>query len=213
VPGIAADPAGRRAYVVPGNGPVAEVDLASLQVTYHRLGRSASPWQRLTRWWAPPAEAKIISGPSRSALWLGDGQLAVTGYDGSAEGHHREIPSGLELIDTRTWAVRQVDRRSSSAVLAAGRLLAFGTAFGTGPDGANRGYGLTLYGPGDRQPVHWFGAKQVSWIQVNGDLAYVQLMDANLSNDEGYAVVDLRSGRLLDKGTGNVPELLVPNRL
>jgi hypothetical protein len=212
VPGIAADPAGRCAYVVPGGGPVAEVELASLKVTYHRLGRSASLLQRLARWWAPPAEAKIISGPSRSALWLGDGQLAVTGYDGSAEGQHREIPSGLELIDTRTWAVRQVDRRSSSAVLAAGRLLAFGTAFGTGPDGANQGYGLTLYGPGDRQPVHWFGAKQVSWIQVNGDLAYVQLMDANLSDVEGYAVVDLRSGRLLDKGTGNVPELLVPNR-
>ncbi len=37
-------------------------------------------------------------------------------------------------------------------------------------------------------------------------------MDANLSNDEGYAVVDLRSGRLLGKGPGSVPELLVPNR-
>jgi hypothetical protein len=213
VPGIAADPAGRRLYVVPGGGPLAEVELASLQVTYHRLGRSASLLQRLARWWAPPAEAKILSGPSRNALWLGDGQLAVTGYDGSAKGHHREIPSGLELIDTRTWTVRQVDRRSSSSVLAAGRLLAFGTAFGTGPDGANQGYGLTLYGPGDRQPVHRFGTKQVSWIQVNGDLAYVQLMDANLSNAEGYAVIDLRSGRLLDKGTGTVPELLVPNRI
>ncbi len=61
--------------------------------------------------------------------------------------------------------------------------------------------------------MHWFGAKQVGWIQVNGDLAYIQLLDANLSNDEGYAVVDLRSGRVLDKGTGNVPELLVPNPL
>ena len=79
--------------------------------------------------------------------------------------------NAIRLIDTRTWTVRQVDRRSSSAVLAAGRLLAFGTAFGTGPDGANRGYALTLYGPGDRQPVHRFGAKQVSWIQVNGELA------------------------------------------
>jgi hypothetical protein len=213
LPGIAADPAGRRIYVVPGGGPLAEVELASLEVTYHRLGRAASPWQRLARWWAPPAEAKIISGPSRSALWLGDGQLVVTGYDGSAKGQHREIPSGLELIDTRTWAVRQVDRHSSSAMLAAGRLLAFGTAFGTGPDGANQGYGLTLYGPGDRQPVHRFGAKQVSWIQVNGDLAYVQLMDANLSDAEGYAVMDLRSGRLLHQGTGTVPELLVPNRM
>ena len=213
VPGIAADPTGRRVYVVSGNGPLAEVDLASLRVTYHRLGRSASPWQRLVRWWTPPAEAKILSGPSRNALWLGAGQLAVTGYDGSAAGHHREIPSGLQLIDTTTWTARQVDRHSSSAMLAAGRLLAFGTAFGTGPDGANQGYGLTLYGPGDRQPVHRFGAKQVSWIQANGDLAYVQLMDANLSDLEGYAVVDLRSGRLLGKGTGNLPELLVPNRM
>jgi hypothetical protein len=212
VPGIAADPAGRRIYVVPGGGPVAEVDVASMEVTYHRLGRSASPLQRLARWWAPPAEAKIISGPSRSALWLGDGQLAVTGYDGSAKGHHMEVPSGLELIDTADWTARQVDRHSSSAMLAAGRLLAFGTAFGTGQNGANQGYGLTLYGPGDRQPVHLFGAKQVGWIQVYGDLAYVQLMDANLSNLEGYAVVDLHSGRVLDRGTGNVPELLVPDR-
>jgi hypothetical protein len=212
VPGIAADPAGRRVYVVPGDGPLAEVDLASLTVTYHRLGRSASLLQRLARWWAPPAEAKILSGPSRSALWLGDGQLAVTGYDGSAKGHHLEVPSGLQLIDTRTWTARQVDRRAGSAVLAAGGLLAFGAAFGTGPDGANQGYGLTLYGPGDRQPVHWFGAKQVTWVQVNGDLAYVQLMDANLGNTEDYAVVDLRSGRLLDKAMGDVPEPLLPDR-
>jgi hypothetical protein len=159
------------------------------------------------------AEAKILSGPSRNALRLGDGQLAITGYDGSAKGHHREIPSGLQLINTTSWTVRQVDRHSSSALPAAGRLLAFGTAFGTGPDGANQGYGLTLYGPGDRQPVHWFRAKQVSWIQVNSHLAYIQLMDANLSNVEGYAVIDLRSRRLLHQGTRNVPELLVPNRM
>src|SRR5262245_4671861 len=213
VPGIAADPAGRRVYVVPGGGPVAEVDLASLQVTYHRLGRFESPLRRLAGWWAPPAEAKILSGPWRNALWLGDGQLAVTGYDGSAKGHHLEVPSGLELIDTADWTARQVDRHSSGAMLAAGRLLAFGTAFGTGQGGANQGYGLTLYGPGDRQPVHRFGAQQVGWIQVNGDLAYVQLMDANLANMEGYAVVDLRSGRVLHEGTGTVPELLVPDRV
>jgi hypothetical protein len=35
---------------------------------------------------------------------------------------------------------------------------------------------------------------------------------ANLSDVEGYAVIDLRSGRLLHQGTGTVPELLVPNR-
>jgi Phage integrase, N-terminal SAM-like domain len=56
--------------------------------------------------------------------------------------------AACRVVDTRTWTVRQVDRHSSSAMLAAGRLLAFGTAFGTGPDGANQSYGLTLYGPG-----------------------------------------------------------------
>lgn len=213
VPGITADPAGRRVYVVPGDGPLAEVELANMAVTYHRLGRSESALQRLASWWAPPAEAKIISGPSRNALWLGDGQLAVTGYDGSAKGHHLEIPSGLELIDTANWTKRKVDQHSSGAVLAAGRLLAFGTSFGTGKDAANQGYGLTLYGPGDRQPVHRFGTQQVGWIQVYGGLAYVQLMDANLGNMEAYAVVDLRSGRVLYKATGTVPELLVPDRL
>jgi hypothetical protein len=212
MPGIAADPAGRRIYVVPGDGgPVAEAEVASLQVTYHRLGRPQSPLQRLARWWAPPAEAKIISGPSRTALWLGDGQLAVAGYDGSAKGQHLEIPSGLELIDTASWTSRQVDRHSSSAMPAAGRLLAFGTAFGTGRDGANQGYGLTLYGPGDRQPVHRFGAKQVTWVQTNGNLAYVQLVDANLGDVAGYTVLDLRSGRVLHEGTGDLPQLLVPD--
>jgi hypothetical protein len=58
-------------------------------------------------------------------------------------------------------------------------------------------------GRGDRQPVHWFGAKQVSWIQVDGDLAYVQLMDANLSDVEGYAVVDLRLGTHAGQGHGD----------
>jgi hypothetical protein len=212
VPGITADPAGRRVYVVPAGAPLAEVDLVSLQVTYRRLGRFESPLQRLAGWWAPPAEAKIVSGPWRNALWIGDGLLAVTGRDGSAAGQHMEIPSGLELIDTANWTVRQVDRHSTTAMLAAGRLLAFGTAFGTGQGGLNQGYGLTLYGPGDRQPVHRFGAKQVGWIQVNGDLAYVQLMDANTGTGEGYAVLDLRSGRVPHNGTGDPPELLVQDR-
>ena len=96
-------------------------------------------------------------------------------------------------------------------MLAAGTLLAFGTAFGTGQDGTNQGYGLTLYGPGDRQPLHRFGEQQVSGAQANGDLAYVQVMDANLGDKAGFAVLDLRSGRVLHKGTGDLPQLLVPD--
>ena len=60
--------------------------------------------------------------------------------------------------------------------------------------------------------MHRFGTRQVSWVQVNGELAYVQLMDANAGNQEGHAVVDLRSGRVLHLGSGWAPDLLVPDR-
>src|SRR4029453_2428389 len=111
------------------------------------------------------------------ALWLGAGQLAVTGYDGSAKGQHMEAPSGLQLIDTTTWTVRQVDRHASSAVLAAGRLLAFGTAFGTGPGRCQSGLRAAPVRAGRPPAGASVRAKQVGWIQANDEFAYVQLLD------------------------------------
>jgi hypothetical protein len=35
-------------------------------------------------------------------------------------------------------------------------------------------------------------------------------MDANRGDVAGYVVLDLRSGRVLHQGTGDVPQLLVP---
>jgi hypothetical protein len=58
---------------------VAEVDLASLRVTYRRLRQPASLLRRLAHWLVPPAEAKLNAGTWRSACWLGDGSLAVGG--------------------------------------------------------------------------------------------------------------------------------------
>lgn len=208
VPGLAVDPAGRHAFVVAAGAEVAEVDLASLGVAYHQLGRPTSPLQRLGSWLLQPAEAKEASGPARTALWLGDGLLAVSGIDASAAagGGYAERPSGLELVDTRTWTARRIEQHASSATLVGGRLLAWGASFG--PDG-NQGYGLTVFGPGERRPVHLLGSQQVAWVQVSGDLAYASLSEGNQT---AYAVIDLRSSRVLRHAQGDLPQLILPGQ-
>ncbi len=182
--------------------------MASLAVAYHRLGRPTSPLQRLASWLLPAAEAKESSGPARNVLWLGDGLLAVSGVDASAVagGGYAELPAGLELVDTRTWTVRRIEQHASNATLVGGRLLAWGVRFG--PD-RNQGYGLTVFGPGERRPVHLLGSQQVAWVQVGGDLAYASLSEGN---QPAYAVIDLRSNRVLRRAQGDPPQLVLPGQ-
>jgi hypothetical protein len=207
-PGLAVDPAGRRAFVVAAGGPVAEVDLTTLRVGYHRLATPASPLRRLANWLLPPAQAKgATDGPARSALWLGEGLLAVAGHDAEASTTRqgaREVlrPSGLQLIDTGTWTVRMVDPHTSGVMLAGGRLFATGYRYDS-DDGEPKGYGLTIYGPGDRRPVHLMGSEEVWGTQVHGDLAYA-------SHGSGYSVVDLRANRVLRHEQGDLPAFLQP---
>jgi hypothetical protein len=209
-PGLAVDPAGRRAFVVAAGGPVAEVDLTTLRVGYHRLATPASPLRRLANWLLPPAQAKgATDGPARSALWLGEGLLAVAGHDAEASTTRqgaREVlrPSGLQLIDTRSWTVRMVDPHTSGVMLAGGRLFATGYRYDS-DDGVPEGYGLTIYGPGDRRPVHLMGSEEVWGVQVHGDLAYA-------SHGSGYSVIDLRANRVLRHEQGDLPAFLQPDQ-
>ena len=69
-----------------------------------------------------------------------------------------------------------------------------------------RGVGLTVYGPGDRRPLHLLGRQFVQDVVVRGDLAYVRLTREQAG---GYAVVDLRSGKTLHTGDGDPPILLL----
>jgi hypothetical protein len=205
VPGLAVEPTGRRAFVLAAGQPAAEIDLQRLAVGYHPLRRPTSPLRRLASWLVPPAEAKEVSGPRRSAVWVGDGLVAVSGADARMDPKgYVEDPSGLELVDTTTWTVRTVDRTASSASLVAGRLLVWGARFGPG---GNRGYGLTVFGPGERRPVHLFGSQEVTWVQVNGNLAYVSLSE---NNTNAYAVLDLTSQRILHRASGDMPQLVLP---
>jgi hypothetical protein len=227
-PGLAVDPHGRRAFVVGAGALVAEVDLRSLEVAWHRTGPRPGLLRRLGDWLLPAAEAKSVHGPVRMAAWLGDGLLAVWGQDESepvVRGPTLEQwlrPAGLQLIYTRTWRATTIDPDASGAVWAGDRLLAFGRLLGPAPDPdadepLQRTYGLTVFGPGDRRPVHLFGSRQVTWLEVGGGRAYVDLTPSTdrftshdpMATDRVVGVVDLRSGRVEAEWRGRLPELLV----
>ena len=182
----------------------------------------------LADWLLPAAEAKAVHGPVRMAAWLGDGLLAAWGQDETepvVRGQTVEQwlrPAGLQLIDTRTWRATVIDPDALGAVWAGDRLLAFGRLVGppVGPDAdkpTHRAYGLTVFGPGDRRPVHLFGTRQVTWLEVSGGRAYVDLTPSTeryvgrdpMATDRVVGVVDLRTARVEAEWRGRLPELLV----
>ena len=208
---LAVDFEGGRAFVAAAGATVAEVDLASLQVTYRHLRQPVSLLRRLARWLVPPAEAKLSAGTWRSACWLGDGSLAIMGTDTSVTG---KVPaerrmvvraSGLKLLDTRSWTVRPLDPAATAARWEAGRLLAFGTVWDPGSE-RERGVGLTVYGPGDRRPRHLLGTQAVMDAHLDGDLVYASVDNGN--EQWGRVVASLGSGRVLASSPAPLPFLL-----
>jgi hypothetical protein len=127
-PGLAVDPAGRRALVA-GNATLALVDLRTFAVRF-------APLRVRTL-----ADGGLSSGTYRRALWLRGDLVAVTGWTDRVpgKGAQRRVdtaPRGLLLVDARTLTVRRLDAGTSNVVLAGGLLLA--------TDGI-RGAGLTAY--------------------------------------------------------------------
>jgi hypothetical protein len=188
-PGLAVDPDGRRAFLVPASGDVAEIDLRTLGVSYHELHRP-SALRRLLGWLAPSAHAKgPIEGPERHARWLGDGKVAVSGIDWSLTSDGDEasamgIPAGLRLIDTRSWTTTLLSPEPIDFVVGPGlmivregrELVAFGS------DGRER-WRLRLRG---LRPPSEYG-----WIAVAGRLGYVH-------RAEGFAqVIDMATAEIL----------------
>ena len=211
--GLAVDPAGRRAFVVAPGAPVAEVGLDDLKVAYHAIDRPASPLTRLRRWLLPAAEAKAVDGPWRQARWVEGGLLAVVAgeqrvaSDAKGEPVQRDRIAGVELVDTARWRAYDLHARASGVDYQGGRLLLWGGTWASDATSSTpRGVGLTVYGPGDRRPLHLLGRQFVQGVTIRGDLAYVWLARDQSS---GYAVVDLRSGRTLHAGDGDPPVLLL----
>lgn len=158
-PGLAADVAGRKAYVV-GKAPLlAEIDLDTLAVAYRELLPSRSP----------AAREKVVTGWSRQVTWLGDGRIAATGteYDGL-----RSTPAGLQLIDVRSGTVRTVDARAGFAIAASGMLLAGGVQR-DGASGAEQGMGIAAFSPAGDELWRALADEPVWWAQAAGGYAYV----------------------------------------
>jgi hypothetical protein len=182
-PGLAIDRSRGRAFVVQAEAPVVEVDISTLQVRSHPLQPEARA-------------ADAVAGPTRHAIWLGRGLLAVTGTDSHTaaddpEGgrHGRETPAGLTLVDTRSWGARTIDARTTDAAFVSGTLLASTFLFDSRSQKAS-GSGLTGYSIDGRRKFHVHGKAPITGVQPLGRRALVGAMS-------GIALIDARTGRQL----------------
>jgi len=197
-PGLAVDPDGRRAFLVPPQGPVAEIDLRTLAVGYHELDRP-SLLRRLLRWLVPAAQAKALEGRVREARWLGDGLVAVSGVDysivGAASGEERVVaaPAGLSLIDTRSWSARVLDREASGFAVAPGLVVAQGGRWDSGQE-RRFGPGLRAFSVDGRE--RWrLHAGEYRSLEPAGPVGYVYLDE--YPGGSRVEVVDLATGRVV----------------
>ena len=182
-PGLAVDAAANRAYVVGAGAPLAQIDLSRMTVAYRGGDRTL---------------AKLMPGPERRAVWLGNGKLAVTGYDSSSSSlpggllRYTKTPIGLSIVDVESGATRLVKRDVGSVLLVGRSLVTFGTA----SDSTVRnetGYGLSVLGLDGAERLHLFGSTPVSEVQAQGGLAYVSLTDRS----GHFVVVDADAGRVV----------------
>lgn len=165
VPGLAVDSVGRKAYLVDGER-VFGVDLRTLDVS------DPGPLRML---------AKVSFGSVRSARWLGDGRLAVSGLDWDATAG--TSPAGLRLVDVRNRTTRTVDRTASSFTVT-GRVLLVESA------PSRRVLNVTAYGFDGRQRYR-LDLRGSTWMKKQGRLGYA-CRDAYLRS-----MVDLETGRTL----------------
>jgi hypothetical protein len=198
-PALVTDPEGRSAYVFSSGSEAAEIDLATVAVTYHALSQPVSLLGRLDRWLEAPAEAKgAPDGPRRGAIWLGNGIVAVFGTDAhgtvDAAGTPQltSTPSGLQLVNTRDWSVRTLDSGADTAEVAQDALLTTGSVWHSDTQTLT-GTGLTIFGADGAVRAHLFGSRSL-YFQTVGAWALVPF-DADVST--GYDVVDVRSGRVV----------------
>lgn len=210
IPALVAEPGGGRAYVVTQEGLVADVDLASLAVAYHRLSAPRSLFARLDNWLEPAARAKGVNGTALNARWLGNGLIAVAGsvqtarVDASGTFHGGVRPWGVEIVDTRTWSVRVLDAHASALIPANGLLLTTGSTW----DGDGRrqtGSGLTAYAPDWSPRFTLFRGKAVSVVAVTATQAFV-----SVAGESRLRVVQLRTGRVVGVRGNNLPMPLLP---
>jgi hypothetical protein len=210
-PGLAVDAAEGRAYVVAANEPlVAEVDLAGGAATYHRLrggGGAAGP---------AVAAKGLAYGAFRTARWIGDGTIAVSGEVTRTRPDRRRAarkprtvtrtdPYGLRLIRTADWTATTLNPLFKSFTVAGDLLLGM-NAEPAALSGAEA-TGLVVYGLDGRRRFTRFRGAGRAWLRdVAWPYAYVREISPRRT-----LVVDLRNGRTVgETGSRRPPVLLVP---
>jgi hypothetical protein len=197
-PGFAVDSTGNRAFVVSPEA-VAEVDLDTLAAKLSRLAERRSLLSRLHSWLEPQAEAKLLTGWSRQATWLGENTLAVSGSAHEATG---SMHAGLQLVDARTGATRMLEPRASAHHFAQGTLLAFGAGRDASTDDAT-GMGLSAFGRNGELLWTALGDEPVWWAQAAGGYAYVSTPEEQFPS--GVRVIDLVGGAVVRTVRGEMP--------
>jgi hypothetical protein len=181
-PGVAFDRERGRVFVADPDGLVAEVDVATLGVEYHSLSTTTAVPQ-------PEPGRRAF----RKAHWLGDGLLAVSGWDlyesrdAIGRVQTRSEPAGLALVDTRTWRLQTLDERADSFRFVSRLLLATGNRWDA-VAGTNVGMGVAGYALDGSKRFHFFEGKPAWLAEAYAGRAYAWL-GANR-----YAIVDLSQG-------------------
>jgi hypothetical protein len=129
VPGFAVDPTGERAYVLEADLPVAIVDLRTSSVRYRKLAALDVGPPRAPHPPGPPPPTER----RRQAVWLGDGRIGISGSDSYVSSFNPTSwqtnsmrPTGLMILDTRTWDVETLDERPVDFEWLGERLVASG---------------------------------------------------------------------------------------
>jgi hypothetical protein len=207
-PALAVDEEGNHAFVIGSEDIVAEVDLQTLDVSYHSLQQQASILERLRNWLEPTADAKASDWVQLGALWLGEHALAVFGIrsvpyveDGSLD--ERDEPLGLRLVDTRDWTVRVVDEDARWVDRSGDLLLAHASLWDSAAQ-ERRGIGLRAYTLGGEERFHVLDDRPIIGVQVLDGRALVEFDDA-----PGRAVVDLEAGKVLDEEARRIGHMVV----
>jgi hypothetical protein len=195
-PGLALDEEGGRAFVAGSSGdPIAEIELATLAVSYHTPSGSRSWLARLRNWFEPSAAAKSpVASSHRYVRWLGNGLLALSGSDTTPTGPETmtSTPAGLTIVDTRDWSIRMVDASISGFVRTAGMLVA----------PSDRGGILGFTNTGEQRYEVLPGRRLDVW-----DALESRVFVAGRGRAPTVHVIDAGTGRLLGSRT-SLPRLL-----